>query len=105
MRQNWYIGLGLGLGAATLLTLAYVVRSGALRRDLSGITYGGKKLTSNQLAKIAVIDRGSTWEYFHESEPDTFDDMTEREIAAYGRAGERQFERVHKLLDPNGDLY
>ena len=69
------------------------------------IKFNGHKITANQLAKIAVLDRGSCWQCFMESYDDVWEAMTEKERGIYEEAGTRQENRVDNLLDPGGKLH
>jgi hypothetical protein len=69
------------------------------------IKLNGHKITANQLAKIAVIDKGSCWDYFMESYDDVWEAMTEKERTDYNEAGTRQMDRIYNLLDPGGKLH
>ncbi len=63
------------------------------------ITYDGKKMTVNQMAKMLVFERGFFGvDYWDEMEPDTFKLMTDREVASVNRAIGKQIDRVNIFL-------
>lgn len=62
------------------------------------IKYYGKKVTVNQLAKIAVQDKGACAEYFLEGEEDIDKTMTDKEHTEFYKRVEHHKQRVWTFL-------